>query len=133
MVVTQALLVRRLVPRFGERRLIIAGTLLMAVGLLTQAETSGLPLLLGAVCLTAVGNGCNNPSLSSLISRAAAGEQQGSVLGVAQALGALARVVGPLVGNSTLAFGTAVPYVIGGVTMLIACAFAAIFVKQPSA
>jgi multidrug resistance protein len=131
MVLTQGMLVRRLVPRLGEKRLIVGGTLLMAMGMLLQAQTAALPVLLVAIALTAIGNGCNNPSLSSLVSRAAAGEQQGSVLGVAQAMGALARVVGPLVGNNAMVLGPSVPYVIGGVTMLAACGFAAALVEQP--
>jgi multidrug resistance protein len=133
MVVTQGVLVRRLVPRLGERALVIAGTLLMAAGMLLQGFTWSLGPLLLAIGLTAIGNGFNNPSLSSLISRAAGGDQQGGVLGVAQALGALARVVGPMVGISTLVFGDAVPYVIGGVTMVLACGFAVAFVSQPRA
>jgi multidrug resistance protein len=133
MVLVQGGLVRRLVPRFGERGMILAGTLLMAAGFLLQYASATVPMLLVAIGVIAVGNGCNTPSLSSLISRAAAGDHQGGVLGVSQALGALARVVGPLVGTATLAFGVRVPYLTGGVTMLLAFGFAALFVEQPSA
>ncbi len=133
MVLTQGMLVRRLVPKLGERALVIVGTLLMAAGMLAQALSWTLAPLLVALALTAVGNGFNNPSLSSLISRAAGGDQQGGVLGVAHALGALARVVGPVVGITTLLLGDAVPYVIGGVTMVLACGFAVAFVVQPRA
>ena len=45
--------------------------------------------LLAAIAVTAIGNGLNTPSLSSLISRAASGEHQGGVLGVSQSMGAL--------------------------------------------
>jgi MFS family permease len=125
--------VRRLVPRFGERSLIIAGTLLMGAGFLLQYAAETVRFLLFAIAVTAVGNGLNTPSLSSLISRAAAGDRQGGVLGVSQSMGALARVVGPLVGTATLAFGVTVPYLTGGVTMMVACMFAAAFVEQPTA
>ena len=131
MVVVQGGLVRRMVPRFGERRLIIAGTLLMAIGFLVQYEAATVSLLLVAIAITAIGNGLNTPSLSSLISRAASGAHQGGVLGVSQSMGALARVVGPLIGTWTLAFGVTFPYLTGGVTMLVACGFAIAFVAQP--
>jgi MFS transporter, DHA1 family, tetracycline resistance protein len=131
MVIVQGGLVRRLVPRVGERKLVIAGTLLMGVGFFLQYAADSLGFLLVAIGITAIGNGLNTPSLSSLISRSASGEQQGGVLGVAQACGALARVVGPIVGTWTLAFGTTMPYMTGGVAMLAACLFAAAFVRQP--
>jgi multidrug resistance protein len=131
MVLVQGGLLRRLVPRFGERRLIIAGTLLMAVGFFTQHAAATLTALLVSIAITAVGNQLNTPSLSSLISRRASGEQQGGVLGVSQSMGALARVIGPLVGAKALDFGITVPYLIGGAAMVVACLFAASFVEQP--
>ena len=90
-----------------------------------------MPWLLLAIAVTAVGNGLNTPSLSSLISRSASGEHQGGVLGVSQSMGALARVVGPLIGTWTLSFGISVPYLIGGGAMMVACLFASMFVRQP--
>jgi DHA1 family tetracycline resistance protein-like MFS transporter len=131
MVVVQGGLVRSLVPRYGERTLIIAGTLLMGVGFFMLSWVATLPSLLLAVAVTAVGNGLNTPSLSSLISRAATGDHQGGVLGVSQSMGALARIVGPLVGTWTLVYGYTVPYATGGATLLLACIFASAFVAQP--
>jgi DHA1 family tetracycline resistance protein-like MFS transporter len=131
MVIVQGGLVGRLVPRLGERRMIIAGTLLMGIGFLMQYSAESVTMLFVAIAVMAVGNGINTPSLSSLISRSASGEHQGGVLGVSQACGALARVVGPLVGTWTLAFGTSMPYMTGGIAMLCACAFATFAVQQP--
>ncbi|HEX8951597.1 MAG TPA: MFS transporter [Polyangia bacterium] len=133
MVIVQGGFVRRLVPRFGEKRLIVVGTLLMGVGFFFTHEAFTLPWLLLAIAVTAIGNGLNTPSLSSLISRAASGDHQGGVLGVSQAMGALARVVGPLVGTWTLSFGISFPYLTGGAAMLVACVFASMFVRQPPA
>ena len=102
MVIVQGGFVRRLVPRFGEKKLIVIGTLLMGVGFFFTHVAYTLPWLLVAIAVTAIGNGLNTPSLSSLISRAASGEHQGGVLGVSQSMGALARVVGPLIGTWSL-------------------------------
>ena len=133
MVLVQGVFVRRLAPRVGERNLIIAGTLLMGGGFLMQVLIgSSVPLLFVAMAVVAIGNGLNTPSLSSLISRAASGDHQGGVLGVAQACGALARIVGPIVGTWTLGFGVATPYATGAAVMLLACAFAASAVVQPA-
>ncbi len=132
MVIVQGGLVRRLVPRFGEQKLIVFGTLLMAIGMLLTQRAYDLDALLAAIAVMAVGNGLNTPSLSSLISRAASGDHQGGVLGVSQSMGALARVVGPLIGTFALGFGLGVPYVTGGVTLLVACVLAVLFVRQPA-
>ena len=133
MVVVQGGLVRRLVPRVGERSLVVAGTLLMAAAFFLTAYAATLAGLLVAIGVMAVGNGLNTPSLSSLISRAASGDHQGGVLGVSQSMGAMARIVGPLVGTSLLQFGIATPYLAGGAIMMVACLFAAAAVRQPPA
>ena len=132
MVVVQGGLVRRLVPRLGERRLVILGTLLMGTGFLLLYAATEKPMLFLAIAVISVGNGLNTPSLSSLVSRAASGEHQGGVLGVSQACGALARIMGPLIGTFTLAFGTSMPYLTGGITMIAACLFATAAVVQPA-
>jgi MFS transporter, DHA1 family, tetracycline resistance protein len=124
--------VRRLVPRFGERRLIIAGTALMSLGFLLLAAAHSLPYLLFALAVTSVGNALNTPSLSALISRLAGGDSQGGVLGVSQAAGALARIVGPLVGTAMLVYGIETPYIIGAIFMIVAAVVALATVVQPS-
>ncbi|MGZ3407773.1 MAG: MFS transporter [Polyangia bacterium] len=133
MVIVQGGFVRRLVPKFGEKKLIVVGTLLMGVGFFFTHVAFTLPWLLAAIAVTAIGNGLNTPSLSSLISRAASGAHQGGVLGVSQSMGALARVVGPLIGTWTLSFGISVPFLTGGAAMMVACVFASMFVVQPPA
>jgi multidrug resistance protein len=122
--VVQGMMVRRLVARWGERPLVIAGTSLMAAGMLLLIFAHHLPMLLVAVAITAVGNAINNPSLSSLISRCAGMDRQGGVLGVAQSFGALARIFGPLVGNALLALGEAAPYAAAAAVIGIACVIA---------
>jgi multidrug resistance protein len=132
MVLVQGLFVRRLAPRIGERRLIITGTALMGLGFFLQAVIgSSVLMLFVAIGIVSIGNGLNTPSLSSLISRAASGEHQGGVLGVAQSCGALARICGPIVGTWTLGFGVGMPYVTGASVMLLACLYAVAAVVQP--
>ncbi len=130
MIITQGGLVRRMVPRFGEKRLVVVGTFMMALAMLLLHFASDLPSLLLAMAVMSIGNGLNNPSLSSLISRAA-GEQQGGVLGVSQSFGALARVLGPIAGTYALRFGNTTPYVAAGLLMLLASGAAASLVRQP--
>ncbi len=73
----------------------------------------------------ALGMGLMQPSLNSLISRQAGGEEQGEVMGVSQSVGSLSRVLGPFAaGFCFAAFGRNSPYFLGaalvGVALLLA-------------
>ncbi|MFP5502938.1 MAG: MFS transporter [Candidatus Sericytochromatia bacterium] len=131
-VILQGGLVGRLAKRFGERSLIVAGALCLAVSLalLPFAPTVGM-LLLVLVPL-AVGNGLTNPSLTSLISQTAESSAQGETLGLAQSLAALGRVLGPLWGGFAYAYmGQELSYVIAGVIMLAMFGLA-FTIRQPA-
>lgn len=104
-------LIGRLARRFGERRLVATGTLMLASGLAAIPLAPGLGGLMGALALLAFGAGMNTPSLSSLISRSSAEDEQGGILGVSQSMSSLARIVGPAWGGFVFErFGTASPY-----------------------
>jgi hypothetical protein len=55
------------------------------------------------------------------------------VLGVSQSAGALARVLGPIAGTFMLRFGEGAPFVAGGAVLAVACLFAIVAVRQPTA
>jgi MFS family permease len=94
-IVIQGGLIGRLVKRFGEPALVAVGYAFNATGLVILAiAPPGLLVWLGCL-FVALGTSCANPSLQSLISRGAAADEQGSVLGVNQSLGALGRAAGP--------------------------------------
>src|SRR5258708_477520 len=100
-ILVQGLLIRRLLPRFGEARLAIAGLLSMGIGFSIVAvvtATSFAPLLFVAVMFTATGNGLTTPSLSRLLSQAVTMREQRPVQRGDQSVQALGRVIGPLWG-----------------------------------
>lgn len=132
MVVVQGVLVRRLVARFGERWLVVAGTGLLATGMIVQSAAYHLPGVVASVTLIAVGQGLTSPSLSSLISRAAGADRQGGVLGVSQSFSSLGRIIGPLTGGWLLAFGEAKPVLFGGAIIAATSVLAALFVQPPA-
>jgi MFS family permease len=116
LMLVQGLIYRRLVTRVGERRMLRAGVALMLAGLagvialvLCVAHqaivgTGGvIPIALAILAVLVTGFAFMTPSVSSLISRSAASERQGEILGVNQSMSALARILGPAAA-STLFF-----------------------------
>ncbi len=96
MVLIQGGLIGKLVKKFGEPKLIILGCTLMAFGLLVMSATPSFVVLMLGLTLIAFGNGTNNPSLSGYVSKSTNANVQGSVLGIYQSAGSLARVLGPV-------------------------------------
>ena len=82
-------------PYFLAGLKISGGLALIGVGLLIMPAARRVEVLAVAVSALALGMGLTQPSLNSLISRGAAREEQGEVLGVSQSVGSLSRVLGP--------------------------------------
>ena len=101
--VMQGGLIGPLTRRFGEERLMTAGLVLIGLGLLLLPFARAVPALGVAVSALALGMGATQPALNSLISRRAGRDEQGGVLGVAQSIGSLSRVIGPIVAGSLFA------------------------------
>jgi DHA1 family tetracycline resistance protein-like MFS transporter len=97
--IVNGLLVGRVVPVFGERRVIPFAIGLTGLSLLMVPAAHTVPLLFAVCGAMAVGMGFNNPSLTSAVSRLSDSTEQGGMLGLAQSLAALGRIVGPAWGG----------------------------------
>jgi MFS transporter, DHA1 family, tetracycline resistance protein len=86
----------RLVKRFGERSLNRTGFGGYAAGYLILAFCHTLPVLILATIVTAIGT-LVRPTLTSMITQAAARREQGVVLGLTQSLTSVAQIAAPLV------------------------------------
>jgi len=129
--VIQGGLIGPLTRRLGERRLLWGGLVLLSAGLATLATVRTLPVLLAACVLFSMGNSVTGPSVASLVSRRAPAGSQGSVLGVQQSVGALARVVGPTCGGLLFQHvGSAYPFVTGSVAMAVALVIALLAIRD---
>lgn len=97
----QGFITRRLAKRYSEGVLAPIGAVIEISGFVLMALASGYgskPMLWTSLAVIVLGFSLVNPTLSSLISRRTDPQQQGSVLGLVQGLGALARILGPLLG-----------------------------------
>lgn len=111
--ISQGVLVRRLIPKLGEFRMALIGTVLMTGGLLLigwAGKSGSTGLLFGVLPVAVIGFSALTPSLHSMLSLRTAESQQGGILGVGQSMSALARILGPAVGIPLFYIGSTVPY-----------------------
>lgn len=115
--------VRRIVPRIGERPVAFAGMAMtlpgfVLIALVTRAESS--LVLYAGLFLVSVGSSLVMPSFSSLASRYVPDDRQGFALGVFRSFGSLARVAGPISGGVLYFTLTSIaPYAAGAVVLLV--------------
>lgn len=124
MVFTQGYLIRKLLPRYGEPKLMLVGLALSAFGISGMALSYSMwPLALMVTCL-GFGIGFVNPSINGSISLLTDKTKQGGVLGVNQSLSALGRIIGPAFGGLLYReLGASSPFLMGGFCMFIALIF----------
>ena len=110
--IVQGAMIRPVVNRFGDKSTFMAGLVCGAIGLIATALTHSVELFALSLVPLALGIGFGHPTMNSLVSRAARGDEQGRVQGAASAVESLGRTIGPIWGSATLQrFGEGVPYV----------------------
>ena len=125
-VIVQGGMIRPLQKRFGEKRLLLVGALLICLGFVAIAALPFAPVSFFAMfpitIIIAAGSGVFSPSSSSLLSRSVDEDRQGSVLGVGQATSALGRIFGPGLSGLLLDQHRSLPFAVGALLLAIAAA-----------
>jgi len=123
LMVTQGVLLRRLVARVGETRLVVIGLVAMAVGRAAVALAPDFRWFFAVGTVIAFGNGVTFPSFTSLYSKACQAENSGELLGQSQAMATTGRIVGPVCGGLVMQhWSLGMPFLIAGLMMLVALA-----------
>jgi len=124
--IVQGGLIGRLVKQFGEARLVGFSLLLTAAALLPMPlitgagylsfkalfQSSGGPwaLLLLLLALLSIGTALTRPPLFGLLTTLTPAHEQGMTIGVAQSVGSLARILGPMFAASLFFWNPLIPY-----------------------
>ena len=113
-IVTQGYIVRKLLHRVEELRVLASGLAFAAIGMAGIGFATRPWALYVCLGLLAIGAGLVNPSTSGLISLYSDAAEQGRALGVFRSLGSLARAVTPLFAGVVFwIFSSRILYVIG--------------------
>jgi DHA1 family tetracycline resistance protein-like MFS transporter len=91
----QGVLVGKLVPMFGEGRLVTVGLMSYCLGLLIMTQAPVWPIMVFGITFTAGGGALFITTMSSLVTRQAADNERGLVLGVYQSGSWMGRAIGP--------------------------------------
>ena len=117
--ITQGGLSRVIIPKLGELKTVrIFYSAFIPIFASVPYIPMYFPGIFGTVAL-GLTNGLAMPSMNSLVSRRAPREMQGSIMGLTQSLGSLARVIGPLFANWLFQHTPSYPYLYGAALALI--------------
>jgi DHA1 family tetracycline resistance protein-like MFS transporter len=117
--------VGRLVKRFSETNLIMAGVVLMTAALLAWAFTPSLWVMLVVLVPLALSGGVLNTVLSSALTKSVHPEEVGGILGLSASVESLTRVLAPSTGGILLGqLGTWAPGIFGVILMAWVTSFA---------
>jgi len=118
--VVQGGFIRPVVRRLGDRSTFMLGLSFAAVGLVAAALTHSVAMFAVTLVPLALGIGFGHPTVSSMVSRAGRGDEQGRVQGAASAVESLGRTLGPVWGNASLQhFGEGTPYLSAAVFLVV--------------
>ena len=113
-------LIRPVVKRLGDKPTFRMGLGFGAVGLVAAALAPSVWLFALALVPLALGIGFGHPTISSLVSLAGRGDEQGRLQGAASAVESLGRTIGPVWGNASLQeYGESTPYISAAVFLLL--------------
>lgn len=113
----------KITARFGEESVMLTGLIIMVIGLVAMPLVPAQLFLTGelaAIAAFSVGYALVLPTGTALVAAAVGNGPQGQILGSYQSVGALGRIIGPLIGGAAYHFGQAWPFLIGAVFMVLA-------------
>ncbi len=119
-VVMRTIFLGPIVDRIGETWAMRAGAMLLIVGLLLYTISSSMPVLLAIMPVVPIGTALLFPSVTALMTTGADREETGTVMGVSQTFGGIARVVAPLMATAVFGFNVNYPFVLGAVIVAVA-------------
>jgi MFS family permease len=95
----------KLVARFGEHKVAVSGFLLLSIGYVVLGVTETIAVLALSTVLSAFGGTVVRPTLTSLVTKLSARDEQGVVLGLMQSLSSVASITAPPIAGFLIGHG----------------------------
>ena len=113
----QTMVTGRLSERYGEGTMLAIGMGVTAIAAALQVVSVGGPMTIALMCVTAAAQSVAFPNVGAIISRTADPHRQGQILGLNNAMGALARVVGPTCAGLVVPVVRDRPFILGALVV----------------
>ncbi len=113
----QTMVTGRLSERYGEGTMLAIGMGVTAIAAALQVVSVGGPMTIALMCVTAAAQSVAFPNVGAIISRTADPHRQGQILGLNNAMGALARMVGPTCAGLVVPVVRDGPFILGALVV----------------
>jgi MFS family permease len=117
MVAIQGGMIKHLVVKFGEKNLMLSGSLLLGACFFFVPSSHLIAILLIPLAISSIGRGISQPSMMSLVSKGAPDNLRGAVMGSFQASASLARVIGPSIAGMLYDRAHTLPFYLASILM----------------
>ncbi|HMK53458.1 MAG TPA: MFS transporter [Methanobacteriaceae archaeon] len=118
-VITQALLVGKIIKRMGEEKTIVIGLLMFTIGTLILIFSWNLITLIISASAIAIALGLIMPSINTAVSNRTSEDKQGVMMGLLGSFNSAGRVFGPAIGGFLYAINMLLPYISSAVVSLL--------------
>lgn len=116
----QGFLVRKLVKRYGEKKLVVTGMFITIFGFLMLSQVHWAVALFLVLIVAGIGHGLATPSMQGLISRSCSPEIQGAVFGTLASAQTFSRMINYYASNQLFGkYGASAPFISGAVILAI--------------
>lgn len=131
LLITQYILIKPMINKFGEQNLIKIGILSMFTGFFMFPLAPSFFWMTIANTPTLFGLAISNPSINSSLSKIADSKDQGVVMGFNQSFASFMRIVGPLVGGLLLDVHLTYPFYLGATIFMLTFLFVSSRLENP--
>lgn len=118
-IITQGFIVRKLLAKVDEVRVLTGGLVFSTIGLLLIGFAPQPWMLYLGLAALAAGSGLVNPATTGLISLYSGEQEQGRVLGIFRSLGSLSRAITPLLAGAAFWLFGSLSVFVGGAVLAI--------------
>ncbi len=129
-VITQALIVGKMMEKLGEERTIVIGLVLSALGAAMIILSPELVSIVISASVLAVGSGLMMPSINTAVSRRTDEDSQGMVMGMLGSFNSVGRTLGPVIGGLAYSMAMALPYAASAALSLVSAAAFELYTRK---
>ncbi len=123
MAFVQGGLVRRLAPRWGERRVAMVGLVAVIPGFVLLGAAESQWTFYAGLFFMGLGAGLVQPAITALVSLYTPADRQGGIMGIFRSLGSFSRAIGPLLATVLFwRYGSSASYYLGAAILVLPAA-----------